>query len=262
MPAQFDWPAKVGPTSKVIKDPQNWRDEGILVPHEAIRWWNQNILDILQTFDPIGQPTTKWKTKVFFDWYDNYYFVCIHHHHDAEENIYNPGIEAKLGRPVDGNIKSDHDILLTRLDQVKTYRARIEGGNAAALKEFKEFMKGLIEFMNSHLEEEERNYPTALKESGLTPEEEGAIVGQIIQGLGLDGNKKFLPPIAYCMSMWKGVDGMNEWLSTKVPPPIQLMFHKCWISDFYENQLRVLEALKQPEEFTPKTPECALCTLM
>lgn len=262
MPKEFAWPSFVGPSSRVIEAPADWCDEGLLIPHEAIRWWNKQILAILDSFDPIAEPETAWKTAVFFNWYENYYYVCIHHHHAAEEAIYTPGIEAKYKKPIGGNIKDDHEELLMNLDKSKAYRSKIAAGDSGALSEFKAFMKkDVIEFMEAHLAEEEVNYPVALR-SSMTEEEEGALVGEIIQGLGLDGNKRFLTAIVYAMCMWKGEKAAMNWLSTATPPPIQLAFHKCWINDFYENQLRVLEALQQPTEFVPKTPECALCTVM
>merc|ERR1712232_481175 len=116
------------------------------------------------------------------------------------------------------------------------------------------FFWSLVEFMEQHLAKEEADYVWELR-AVMTD-------GQIIQGLGLEGNKKFLPAIVYAMCMWKGEEKTMEWLATNVPPPIQMLFKKCWIHDFYENQLRVLEALTKDEEFTPATPSCDVCTLM
>jgi len=262
MPKEFEWPAFVGPTSSVIKKPSDWTDTGILVPHEAIRWYNKNVLEILDVFDPIGQPDTDWKIPVFFDWFDNYYYECIHHHHNAEEEIYNPGIEAKLGRPIEGNIKADHADLLQQLDKLKAFRSRLRSGDAKDVEEFKSFFKDFISVMETHLAQEEEVYPEALKESGMTEAEEGEIIQQIIQGLGLAGNKKFLPPIMYAMCMWRGEQEAFGGFFSSIPPPIQFLFTNCWVADFYENQLQVLDALKASAQFTPKAPVCSICSVM
>ena len=39
-PKAFQWPevANPQPSSRVISEPKDWRDEALLVPHEAIRW--------------------------------------------------------------------------------------------------------------------------------------------------------------------------------------------------------------------------------
>jgi len=220
------------------------------------------MLDVLAAFDPIADPATKWKTDTFFKFYSEYYYPCIHHHHDAEEKIYNPAIEAKIGKTIGGNIKNDHEDLMKQLEQVKAFQPRIAAGDAAALREFKAFFRSMVQFMEEHLAEEEQSYPALLRLSGMTEQEEGAVVGQIIQSLGLDGNKRFLPAIVYAGCMWKGEEQFLQWVSKNVPPPIQMLLNKCWICDFYHNQLQPLEALKQREEFTPEPPQCSLCTVM
>lgn len=279
MPPPFAWPRFEGPTSIVFKDAKNleWQDKGILVPHETIRLWNKNIMEIVQCFDPIGNPSTKWKTNVFFDWYDNYYKVCIHHHHEAEENIYNPGIKKKLtevgaksgfeapskaqNKSVGDSIKDDHVKLVADLEKMSSYRQSINSGDAKACNEFKQQISSFVTMMEQHLAEEENEYPKLLRESQMTEAEDQALVQEIVQGLGLEGNKKFLPPLVYCMCMWDGEDNAMKFVGS-IPPPLQLAFHKCWVHDFNENQLKVWEALKQTEEFMPRPPECALCTVM
>jgi hemerythrin-like domain-containing protein len=263
----FSWPSYQGPSSKVITKPKDWCDAGILVPHEAIRWWNAELLKALAAYDPVSQPETSWKTQVLFDFLQNYYCVCIHHHHHAEETIYTPGIEKKMGKPMPGAIKEEHKELLDRLEKLLSFRSSLLAAAfsppraRAALQEFKAFFTSLVEFMEQHLAEEETNYPQALR-AVMTEKEDAELVGQIIQGLGLEGNKKFLPAIVYAMCMWKGEEKTMEWLANNVPPPIQMLFKKCWIHDFYENQLRVLEALTKDEEFIPTTPSCDVCALM
>lgn len=240
------------------------------------------MMEILQCFDPIGNPSTKWKINVFFDWYDNYYKVCIHHHHHAEEEIYNPGIAAKIAeakaksgfkegfdkktkknaqQSVGASIKADHERLIADLEKISTYRQPILAGNAKACQEFKDLASSYITFMEEHLAEEEEEYPRLLRESEMTAAQEQELIDKIIQGLGLDGNKKFLPPLIYAMCMWDGEDNAMKFIGN-IPPPLQLAFHKCWVHDFNENQLKVWEALKQSEEFMPKSPECGLCTVM
>merc|ERR1712232_730566 len=115
--------------------------------------------------------------------------------------------------------------------------------------EFKAFFQSLVYFVELHLAEEETSYPEVLR-AAMTEKEDAELVGQIIQGLGLEGNKKFLPPVVYAMCMWKGEEKAMEWVAN-LPPPIQVLLKRCWVNDFYENQLRVLEALKGDEEFMP-----------
>jgi len=263
----FDWPnpSNPKPTSKVVTEAKDWRDEALLVPHECIRWWNANLLEILADFEPVKRPTSAWKTKVLMDFMDNYYVPCVHHHHRSEEEIYNPGILEKcksmgVADPFT-KVKKDHETLVSLLDKVVTFRKPIESGDAKAVEEFKTAMKEMIKFMEEHLAEEEQDYPKIFADCQLTQEEEGVLLNKILEGLGLDGSKKFLPPIMYAMVLWRGKDKMMEW-EAKLPGPTRMLNSNCWLNDFHENQLRVLEALKKEEAFEPHPPSCNLCSVM
>ncbi len=51
----------------------------------------------------------------------------------------------------------------------------------------KQEFKDLLRLMDDHLAEEERSYPKILLDSGFTEEDEKQAVGEILQGLELDG---------------------------------------------------------------------------
>eukprot|EP00971_Amphidinium_carterae_P221711 4401140-Amphidinium_carterae.1 len=135
-----------------------------------------------------------WKTPVFFKWLSTYYVTYVHHHHDAEEGIYNPAIEAKAGK-LPPKISSDHRQLLADIDKIESFEQPITAGEQAALQAFKAHMTDLMNMMEEHMNEEERIYPEYLRKSGMTEEEEAAVVEKIVQALGLGGNKTALPGI-------------------------------------------------------------------
>ena len=58
------WPMKTGTTSAGMKDPKNWRDEAILIPHEGLRWLDRQLLAMIDKFDPHAQPSTAWMASV------------------------------------------------------------------------------------------------------------------------------------------------------------------------------------------------------
>ena len=254
------------PTSRVIDIAKDWREEALLVPHEAIRWYDRELMKILNEFDPVSRPSCVWKTKVLFDFLENYYIPCVHHHHDGEENIYNVHILKKCEAQGIPNpfftIKREHEELMSRLQKISSYRTAFEKQDVKAaekLAEFKQFFKDFLNFMEDHLAEEEQTYPKILRDCGMTQEEEKAAVGEILQGLGLDGNKKLLPVIMYAMCMWNGTDQMEEWYEAAVPMPIRMLNNNFWLEDFHQNQLRVLVALQNEEEFIPQSPACNVC---
>ena len=270
-PKAFEWPqvADPQPTSRVVSSPKDWREESLLVPHEALRWWGREVSKVLDEFDPVSRSTCVWKTKIFFDFLESYYIPCVHHHHDSEEKIYNVHIVRKceaqgIPNPFDF-IKKEHQELLSKLEKIMGYRTAFEKQDSQASKalvEFKQEFKDLLRFMDDHLAEEERSYPKILLDCGFTEEDEKQAVGEILQSLGLDGNKRLLPAILYAMCIWKGKEKMQQWYAESVPPPIKMLCDNCWIDDFYQNQIRVLEALQQEEEFQLQAPSCNICSLM
>jgi len=264
----FEWPnpGQPKPTSVVVTAPKTWKDEALLVPHECIRWWNGQLSQVMAEFDPVARPTSAWKTKVLFDFLERYYVACIKMHHHSEEEIYNPAIVEKckskgVADPF-AKIKTDHEKLIEQLNRLLSFRQPIEDGDQKAVDDMKVATKELVTFMEEHLAEEERDYPKIFDACGMTQDEEIALVNKILEKMGLDGNKRFLPPILYAMALWKGKEGMLEWYNLAVPPPIRMLNNNCWLNDFHENQLKVLEALKKEEEYEPQAPSCGVCAVM
>lgn len=250
----FKWPEKKGTSSTVILEPKDWQDEGILVPHEPFRWYHQNILEIVKSMQ-IGQG---WKIKLFKTWFSKYYMEAIHHHHEAEEEIYNPGITAK-GGVLPPSITTDHKTIMADIATIQSYLVKLES-NEQLIPEFVSFMEKFIINIEAHFADEENKYPEVLRACGMTQAEEKKIVDTILQGLGLEGNKVFLPPVLYVMCIWKGEAGMQEFAKA-VPPPIQMLCQNCWLPDFYHQNLRVIEALKGDVAYEATSPSCGLCVL-
>lgn len=262
--APFDWPAYSGPTSTArnisSKDPAtfDWADRGLLIPHEAIRWYHREMRALLPTFDPDTEGN-EWMTDLFFDFWDTYYYENIHHHHESEENIYNPGLQKALdakGIAWEGAwITPDHSKLMAMMDEVGTYREKIHSGEAGAVKGLKTLLTDFMDGMDAHISQEEVFFPDVLRK-GMTEQEEMVLVDQIIQSLGLDGNKKMLPVIYYNMCMWWGAEGVAAF-SGPIPPPIKWLCGTFWLSDFNENQLNVLKALQTA--VPPERKKSAFC---
>jgi len=215
----------------------------------------------LKNFD--AEPGNEWKTGVLFKFIKDYYGDCVHHHHDSEEQIYNPWLEGIIKRPVDTSIKPEHKELMAMLGGIGAYKDKILQApieeRAKHVKAFKSTMNELFKLLDVHFECEEKSYPKALHEAKVTQEEEGAKVGEILQSIGLSGNKKFLPAVLYSMCEWKGQQAAFDFFAN-LPMPIQWMCKMSWINDFYHNQLMVLEALKTDTP-PPQIASCE-CTLM
>lgn len=251
----FKWPPKVGPSSSVIRDPKEWQDDSILIPHECFRWYHTQIRIML----PKLRMGEAWRIKLFKEWITVYYMDSVHHHHDTEENIYNPAITNKGGK-LGPRIVSDHKKILDNIHKIQSYLEQLQS-KPDIISECCSFIETFLDEVEDHLAEEEQAYPAALRSCGMTQAEDAQVVDQIIQSLGLSGNKVMLPPILYVMCMWKGEAQMQEF-GKAIPPPIRLLSNQCWFSDFYHNNLCVIEALKGDNQFTPRSPECSLCSIM
>jgi len=256
---EIQWPKFGEPTSRIIKAPTDWCDRGILVPHEAFRWLHNAIRLVLARYDPF-EPGQDWKTQVFFNWLERYYIFAIHHHHHSEEHIYNPAIVDKGGE-LPAKITLDHKDILEGLERIPGFQSRLEAGEEAALKEFKEHLSQLIDDIEDHLAEEEEAYPAALRSSSMTEDDERVVVDTIIQSMGLDGNKILLPPIVYAMHMWAGKEVVDGFLAG-LPPPILFAYKHFWLPDFRRNNLQVIQALQGSEPFSPDQPVCGVCAVM
>lgn len=256
----FTWPAKraSGPLSPNIENPQCWQDEGILVPHEMFRWYFAEIREMLKAMDG----TQAWKAKLFAPWLEVYVLDAIHHHHNAEETLYNPMITNKGGK-IEDSIETDHTSLMDGIEKTRALTSRMKMNDKQALAEFKVFFEKWMQECERHFDTEEIQYPSQLKATNITQEEEAAVVSQIIQSLGLEGNKTMLPAMCWAMCLWNGEEKMQAWFDSGPPPPIRLMANKCWASDFYVNNLRVIEAIKDTmdvNEYVPASPQCG-CTV-
>lgn len=100
------------PTSKIHKNPQGWEEEGILFPHEGVRFLIQEFSDALINMDPL--PSWKWDNVS--TWYEEYLYSVVHHHHDAEEKIYLPWIQGRVSVPA--KISAEHPGLMQTMDDL------------------------------------------------------------------------------------------------------------------------------------------------
>jgi hypothetical protein len=238
-----------GLTSRVYQNPQGWQEEGILFPHEGIRFLMQELCSAIEVMDP--RPAWKWNNLA--TWYQDYFYDVVHHHHDAEEKIYLPWIQTRMVVPA--KITSDHPELMQSMDEL---RDMLKGGSGVPVGKRGEHLflvrqrvVAFVETMEQHLAEEEEALPGLLREGGFTEEEEGPIVAQIIQSLGLDGNKRALPPMLHAYALWAGTDKAEAFVSSNLPLPIQYLYRHFWVHDFQNRHMGLLASLKEGVDTDP-----------
>ena len=216
-------------TSTTIPNPVDWADESILLPHELIRLAILRMETVLspQKFGDYQD----WKLNNFHQWYDNYFYKFVHHHHQIEEQLYFPFLAKKASIPE--KMVADHQDLMTLLDDIKsTYE----------LNSLRRKIQELKETMFEHLAEEESFVPSILREH-FTPDEEKQIVDQIIQSLGLSGNKMALPWIIDSLKTWKKPEDVASFYNS-LPCFIRLLYNCNWKRDYLRNNLGLLESIE------------------
>lgn len=229
--------------------PQGWEEEGILFPHEGIRFLLHELGEAVHGMDP----SHAWKWENLATWYQDYFYDVVHHHHDSEEQRYLPWIQTRASVPT--KITADHPELMQAMDElcdmIKAGVATPASERAVHLSHVRMRVVAFREDMEQHLAEEEEVIPRLLHEAGFTQEEEGVVVGQIIQGLGLDGNKRSLPPMLHAYARWAGTDKAEEFVSMNLPLPIQYLYRHFWLHDFQHRHLGLIASVAAGVDTNP-----------
>jgi iron-sulfur cluster repair protein YtfE (RIC family) len=244
-------------TSRVLPRPEGWQEEGILFPHEGIRFLLEELKWAVQVMDP--KPAWKWEN--LSTWYQDYFYDVVHHHHDSEELIYLPWMQTRVAIPE--KISADHPGLLWAMDELrdmlKSGASKPAGERAELLAQVRERVEAFVEDMREHLAEEEEAIPKLLREAGFTQEDEGVVVGQIIQSLGLDGNKKSLPVMLHGLKRWAGEEKVEAFVAGNLPLPIRLLYRQFWMADFQQRHLGLVASLTEDIEVNPFASRGLFC---
>ncbi|CAE8606224.1 unnamed protein product [Polarella glacialis] len=133
------------------------------------------------------------------------------------------------------------------------------GERAELLAKLRERVAAFVEDMHQHLAEEEEVIPKLLGEGGFTQEKEGAAVGQIIESLGLDGNKKSLPVMLHGLKLWAGEERAEAFVAEHLPLPIRLLYRTFWSADFQHRHLGLVASLPEEVDVNPFVSQGLLC---
>ena len=204
-PVSLFVPSKL--TSEVFTEenpPTDWADAGLLIPHEAIRRQMTMMAQSVNAMPDSPDDKEAWKLTLFSKWYVDYFYECVHEHHDAEEKIYFPWMMTKVTIP-DKEFGKSHEDLMNDMAEIKLCCAEIikkKGkGCSANVAILKEKVPKFEVDMKAHLKEEEEVVPALLRDN-FTREEEKVIIDQIIQAGGLTMAKKFMPAVLLAGQEW------------------------------------------------------------
>lgn len=229
------------------QDLSDWTNCALLIPHEPIRSGLNTFVQITNpeqnyfsrsTSDVVEVESTDngrgKQIKLLFRWYNRILYRFIHHHHDAEENIYFPWLQKRTEK-LPPKITKDHVELVEMMENIKNLENTFfdEAGDlleetfVANLKQLHEMSIELKDSMWEHLNEEELIVPELLRKHNVTEKEHEAVVLRIGKSGGVKSSKIGLPWIIDCMMQWGGPEMVKEFRSG-IPWLIRRILKKWW----------------------------------
>eukprot|EP00522_Entomoneis_paludosa_P007402 CAMPEP_0172455154 /NCGR_PEP_ID=MMETSP1065-20121228/11921_1 /TAXON_ID=265537 /ORGANISM="Amphiprora paludosa, Strain CCMP125" /LENGTH=366 /DNA_ID=CAMNT_0013207611 /DNA_START=8 /DNA_END=1108 /DNA_ORIENTATION=+ len=220
----------------VKNPPTHWADATFLIPHEWLRH-ELAAAEVSTAALPKSTNTTNaWKADLFAQWIVQFMIPCFHLHHDNEEKIYFPFLLEHNAKIPNDKVAKEHGELIEYMDQIQAMAQTIvdkKGLNCTdAIGKLKKIMPDFCEFMAEHLLMEELKMPPAIRECGVTQEEEFAVVQKIIQSGGLEGLQTELPGVLVTTKHWGSPPFYQEFESLSVPPPLVKLAHEIFIPNY------------------------------
>lgn len=199
-------------SSRVIKKVDEWFDRSLLMPHEPIRVYLVPMENgfVLDTIDKVKSFGALWK---------NWVFPFIHEHHDVEEQHYMPWLNEKVPTPPELDYKTDHKTLLSLMNDISDVAAQ---GTIEAGAKLRGMLSTFATQMLKHLDLEETYIPPMLRNSGYSEEDEGKLIGGVMQKMPPDAFRIVVPLMLHAMDMAGGFGELTSQAWAKnLPPPLQ-----------------------------------------
>jgi iron-sulfur cluster repair protein YtfE (RIC family) len=207
---------------------------GLLIPHEGLRHEMIRADKLLRLH---FRPQSPEHVRIFYVWFDEFFYPSLHEHHDSEENVFVPRIReffartksmtlADFGDP-SVTMKTQHQELARRLEAVKNCRH----APADLVSTWKEFFS----YMLDHLEEEERVWPPVMRAVGT--EEMRSIEKEIVDHGRKHGGKAFsmfFGAIHDAMLVWATQSYYDKFMSS-MPGFVICMIVPGWIRDYRQH---------------------------
>jgi len=232
------------------EDVNDWAAISLLSGHEPLRQGLEMLVEItdLKYYEDGDESSWKKQIKLLYQWFNDIFYFYVHHSQKSEMETYFPWLETRAEK-VPAKLYESHEQLATMLEAMKQKRADFfdSKGNLNKI-EFPDHLRDLhrkaIAFkteMGRYLNEKEEVVPKLLRKHGVTQEEEGEIIQQIMISLKL-GNKIFLPWIIDSMRRWAGQQFVDEFMQ-QIPGPIKFTYETFWLGHFLKYNKGIIKRI-------------------
>jgi iron-sulfur cluster repair protein YtfE (RIC family) len=243
--------------SCTVKKPQSREEKLLLLPHNGIRFLMDEFLDAVQNMDP----SLNWKWENLKAWYDEYFYLTLQQHRDAEENIYFPWIQATNGTlrhqaniPV--NTEQQHPTPMKMLDVISELiregRLADHSQKSGIQTHLCQVVEELVDKMHAHLDEQEKIVPRLMKRAGCTRAEQDAVMMETIQSLTFNSNKVVLPIMVHALELSSGSEKAKAFVQN-LPLPDRFLYSSSWAPDFQSRHQRLIRSVHRDEVTNPET---------
>eukprot|EP00746_Dinoflagellata_sp_MGD_P125850 gnl/MRDRNA2_/MRDRNA2_60727_c0_seq2.p1 gnl/MRDRNA2_/MRDRNA2_60727_c0~~gnl/MRDRNA2_/MRDRNA2_60727_c0_seq2.p1 ORF type:complete len:278 (-),score=57.73 gnl/MRDRNA2_/MRDRNA2_60727_c0_seq2:233-1066(-) len=230
-----------------LKKPHSREEKLLLLPHNGIRFVMDELLDALRNMDS----SLDWKWENLNIWYDEYFHLMVKQHHDAEENIYFPWIQAalaKVGMPAIK--KAQHPAPIHELDVISKLieeGVRADQSQKSSIRtQLCQMVENMVDKMNDHLAEQEQIIPRLMKKAGCTRAEQDAVMMETIQSLTFEGNRVALPAMVHALKLSSGSEKAASFVE-KLPKPDRFLYSSSWAPDFQSRHCCLIRSVHKDE---------------
>mmetsp|Transcript_24812 Transcript_24812/g.68701 ORF Transcript_24812/g.68701 Transcript_24812/m.68701 type:complete len:608 (-) Transcript_24812:121-1944(-) len=218
------------------KPPTHWTDTVLLVPHEWLRHeMAEAEVSIAVLPEKLGWGDL-WKAVYFCQWIVDYFAKVVLLHHQNEEVIYFPFMLDNGCKIPEEKTAADHVTLMAELAAIESLAAAVvkdEGWwSTDRIKELKVKIPAFVKNMKAHLKEEEEFIPKALKEAGISVEQNAQCMQKLYQAGGIFGLHAELPGVLVSLKIWASDEFYKDFVANEIPPPLLALAKDIFIPNY------------------------------
>eukprot|EP01084_Bolivina_argentea_P023522 43881_1 len=233
-------------------DLSDWRDIVLLNAHEPIRHALSTLISITekQYYKTSNIKILKKKIKKCLKWYQKYFCLLVHCHHDGEEKILFPWIEHNCEK-LPPKISKQHVELMEMMKEITNMKKSFEKVSNekefdAELNKLNDLCQKLKQDMSEHLNEEERCIASLFKKYQITQNQYNEVHKRVLQEgrkLGFSAHKRLVPWLIDIQTLYKSQAQMDK-VMKQVPGLMKPIIKYYWMPHYLKNNKNIAQKIQ------------------